>query len=780
MDSSKRELANLKESLKNLAQKLASKNSLSEMSPIVFPVLLQPGTGKACDIAHALVNSSPYITEITAVDDSRLLISLSGSTPEVPAIEGRLRHLAADLANPTTPTAPKGNTIVQRLYYNHDPLTVATIINAVYPNVKAQAMRPDLVILSDATDVDEGRREAALKSAQRTITRIDQPHPQVSVDAWSLQLATTDEKGLGKTIPILEDLAGAYNQAINQSLDAGWRYVACRLAQPGALDPLLQQYLTYKTQVNAASGTMTLVEPPSVPGQSAASPNQVRSCEDETDPIQASGSNQAQTAQQAPTKGHQFGLGFSTLYYPLTPNLIDMLVTLASLRYPREVAATMFDKMGTARPPGNNPDACRARDKKTYDEEIKRGEKASPARAYPEHLQLGCVRDVLMNELFAQRQAAPATSSLGQLRGALADFLFHYKLMVKYPDDFHSYLEPIAADTLDSALVPVVNAFDEDLSVLQASLQTQIAKAIHDQKKGITYGYGGLVNLKVLSAQAGAVKTATQNYFDATPPATLNDFLTNLQAAGAGAAKSPLTSMMTNLVPEKAAAEEAVTLLTALSQTLTPKTTTAHLGRGLDLDVTAHTLSGAIGAELDLSLKSTENGAGLIKAGSDKPTDDLNSRVSQHTVDTHVRLDSINLFRLSTLSSTLARGRPPWKPFDPVEVPVLGLVVKVPRKPNLVYTQSLVFVDAIVVPTAADLGYGVPISDDQVEVNAGYSTNIRRMEQFPDHFREKLLDYHNRIVACLNREYIDEHGAIRVARDGKPDGACDIAQFSLQ
>jgi hypothetical protein len=416
--------------------------------------------------------------------------------------------------------------------------------------------------------------------------------------------------------------------------------------------------------------------------------------------------------------------------------------------------------------------SCRERDGLYYGIKKANGIRSAEA-GHPENLQLECLYEVLVgNEgVFAASPSAQATSALGQLRAALADFLFHYKLEVEYRDEFHFYLEPMAADTLDSAFQPIVEAFDEDLSVFQDRLQLEIAGALKEDKS-IKYGYGGLVSVKVLGSQQGAVRTATQNYFDTTATPSLSDLFSNLQA-GSG---SSATSLATSLTPAAAAQ-----LAMALGQTLTPKPTTAHLGRGLDLEVTAHTLSGASGAELDLAVRSTENGAGVIQAGGTAKTDDLNSRVSQHTVETHVRLDSMRLFKVSTLGSTLARGQGPWKPFDPyIEIPLLGDLFARPRPPKEIYTQSLVFVDAVVVPTAADLGFGVPVNYDQMELEAGRYKTLTRFGDFPSHLGDRILQYHQQVVDCLNREYINSQGGVSIWADGKEQPACDLGNFNLK
>jgi len=796
-------------------------NNIAQPAPRVFAVALPAGRGGGCQVAKALINAIPEIYMITAVDDSRLLVTpardagpqSSGlvaifgklaaqvhrelelikvdpkepqnishllvalnswnpapNTEQIAEIENLLQSLRAAPANEPLHeklrlirillaldeplearirritaelSAPDPETDVIRLFYLHDPVAVATLINNAYTNVRAQPLFPDKVVLSEPVDRDERARAAAMKSARNTVAWLDEPHPQVGVDAWSLQLATSNGNDLGNVIPQLEDLVGTYNNAIDLSAQAGWQYLSGQIEDPANLDHLMREYLTYTTRVDQNGNVDRWALP--------------------TTPLSF--------------RGQGYGLGYSTLYYPLTPNLIDMLVTLASLNRPRTVALGMLERMEgpvwSNQPPRvHSPDLpCRTRDEQQY--QIKHDGKVIPNSPVPRYMQFECVYDALIQGLLAQPTIQPpATSALGQFRAALVDFLFHYKLMHEYPDDFHPYLEPMAADTLDSALQPFVDAFDEDMSVFQAQLQAQISERFKRFPK-IQYGYGGLVNLKVLGDDPGSVKTATQNYFDATPAPTLNDLFANLQAEGASLQESPFSSLVTSIAPAKT-----VELMTVLGQTLSAKATTAHLGRGLDMNVTAHTLSGAFGTELDLSVQSTENGAGLIQAGSTKTTDDLNSRVSQHTVDTKVRVDSIKLFKVSTLSGVLARGQAPWKPIDPLfEVPALGYLVNRPRKPNEVFTQSLVFVDAIVIPTAADLGFGVPYTDDQISESNQLYTKLHQLSDFPDHLGDRIMQYHQKIVDCLNREYIDSNGDVRDANNITRDPCyADVSQ----
>jgi len=726
----------------------------------VFSVVLPEGMGRACDVAHALVDAFPQIATVRAVSDTRMLITLNVDdgkcddratkccdSQQIPSV---LRKAIQAKANElTVPVEPKVKTIIQKLYYLHDPSAVATIISSAYPNLRVHALPPDSVVLTADVNQDAGleeerqagEKEDALRAAERAIAQLDRPHSQISIDAWALQLATSKPDDLQKKIPELEALVGEYDAAMNRSVEAGWTDLASVISKPGSLDPLLLQYLTATTRVDS-SGAVSLWR---YPNQSAKYANA------------------------------GYGLGYTSLYYPLTTNLIDMLVTLTSVNQPTVTASEMIDAMeGISRDSTGNAGReakahdpgvpCMSRDKALYQDPASHPSSATGRFA------MECVYDELVGGLYARNDTPQSTSALGQMRASLADFLFNYKLMEEYPHDFHPYLEPIAADTLDASFGPVVAAFDEDLQVFQAQLQQDIIESLKDAH-GLTYGYGGLVSLKVLGNQKGVVTTDVQNYFEAAQPATLNDLINNVQTEGASTSSTPLSSLVTSLAPAKA-----VELATAIGETLTPKPSAAHLGRGLDMTVTAHPLSGAYGAELDIEVKATENGAGIIQSGSATKSDDLNSRVSQHNVNTHVRVDSLKLFTISTLSSVLARSQKPWKPFDPVfEVPGLGLLVQKPRKPQQVYTQSLVFVDALIVPTAADLGNGVPMVFDLHETGANEFEILYSLDKLaPQHaLGERILQYHQGIVDCLNREYIGSDNLVHEYRDGAPREACD-------
>jgi hypothetical protein len=196
------------------------------------------------------------------------------------------------------------------------------------------------------------------------------------------------------------------------------------------------------------------------------------------------------------------------------------------------------------------------------------------------------------------------------------------------------------------------------------------------------------------------------------------------------------------------------------------------------MTVTPYTLTAADGAELDIDLTAKDNGASVVgaePAGSTTATDDLSSRVSNHHVKSHVRLESLKLFELSALDSTLARGKTPCKPIDPyLEIPVLGELVRIPRRPELIRQRSIVFLSAVVVPTAADLA-ATPIEEDRDGSSLDQpGRNLHSMANMSPQLLDRLKEYHRRMLACLSATVTDADG---VSSGCKPETMSQQAQL---
>jgi hypothetical protein len=686
-----------------------------------FAVPLPRGTANAEAISSVLNNKVRGAT-VAAVGPSRLLVTPLAADNSDPGHE-RLRDSIADLVKHlAVPAAGEPASVVpgvSHLFYFRDNAALATALNNVLPWVTASALGPDGISLAAAaaeTGADEdGISRAALKEAKRIIAQIDQPRPQLSLNVWSLQQSSMQNNNLNKRsarnrdedlrFQKVQSIVAQFNESVSRSVNNGWGYLRVRVNDPGVLDPAFAGYL-------ASAVTFVKVGEEPIPHALA-----------KPELVPAGAGNAA------------YGLGFEQLFTRLTPNLMNMLLALLATRNPWENANCMINRMegepGCAPPQlGDSSGNCQQADQSGYNSPVPR-------------LRLECTR-ALLKTLFTASEDGESNPALGKFRALVADFLFQYKLMIEYSGEFDPYMEPYAASQLDAELVSVVDAFETDLTALNYYVRGEMGKVLSGGgKNDESYDYSGIVSIKVLASNQALVQTSARNYFPATPPSTLADYATAL-----GNAESSQPAILKSNLPA-----DAVTASLAALAKATPPKQTVSIGREFDLTVTPYTLSGANGAELDIDVTSKDNGASIFTAGTATATssDDLASRVDNHHVKTHVRLQSLRLFEVSSLDSMLARGKTPWKPFDPyLEIPVLGELVRITRHPDLIRQRSTVFLSAVIIPTAADLA-STPFEEDV----SGSSP----MHRLGAPLLAKVWKYHSAMLDCFANTVTDVKGA---------------------
>jgi hypothetical protein len=755
-----RERTQLERDLRELVARLAVASPILQ----IFP--LPRGKGHACDVVTAIGRQMDGILSMAPVDDTRILVGVDPAKDAL-GLHKRLQELIDGLAVPLNLPALDVDSITMRLYYNHNANAVAAVVNNAFSDVKASAVDNDSVLLSVPSN-----GSTALTRAQQAIAMIDQPRPQVTLNTWALQLSSDRKDRLDPFVFRSRRLANQYNDVIQESILRGWGYLSRSLSQPDFLDPVFSNYLTKQASLDP-NGRCCVQKPGNAPG---------------------------------------YGLGYETLFKPLPPHLVYMLMTLAASRDPRVTAITVLDMIEGRAPSGflsqdeidaklllNSGKQCQVADNEFYEApsnqfppdyaETDVDDIIPPARL-PRYLALECVRHEL--GLLLARQGIASTSFLGQFRAALADFLYQNKMMAEYSPDFDPWSYPEAAAKLDAALIPIVDAFNWDMTVLQQNLFNRLTSRF-EKDKHLSYGSGGLVTVKVVAGNQATAETASQNYFPQNPTMKLEDLASALVSGGSGGNASSGGSAGNAGGQTGAQAAHAVMLAGTLSSVVaamaaykaaSPAQVTAKLGKGISVTATAYTLSSASGAELDINVMANENGAQMISANAAQaqPNDDLASRVSEQHVNTRVRMDSLKLFELSTMQSTIARMKTPWKPLDPVvELPLIdSLGIRgVRRKPDIIYHQSLVFIDATIVPTAADLGQTLYLKYDQVPSRRfpGHLGSAYRVEELGDEGWAAVLvrKGHIGLIKWFGSQYIDTDGQVRSAA---PDPDCVLATCS--
>ena len=129
-----------------------------------------------------------------------------------------------------------------------------------------------------------------------------------------------------------------------------------------------------------------------------------------------------------------------------------------------------------------------------------------------------------------------------------------------------------------------------------------------------------------------------------------------------------------------------------------------------------------------------------------------------------MRVDSIKLFDVSTLTATVAKSRSRFPLVPPlIELPYIGTVLGVPLPPAKEYHGSIAVLGAVVIPTAADLAVDLRFDLDHV-LDASSPRNcgtgerpckLRTAASADDLHRRPIADFHKQMVSCLARGQAD-------------------------
>ncbi len=552
---------------------------------------------------------------------------------------------------------------VVRLYHFREAGAIAEVLERKSSEDFVKSIGSDLVIIDAPPGEDERRHKL-----KRLIQQMDLPRPQISMRFFSSQLnAKGDDAALGDALGLghellrrrVRDLSGAMQGAIRRGV---WY--------------LSEQIRCYQ----ATSPSPSKIEPRACPEKGIqAIDHEARIFRDYI---------------QSPLReGENYTLAYRDAFAPFPASLSRLFLLLAATDNPSIEASKLVSVM-EGRWPGQyfksdlvvlcDPDGAVP---KQADSEPKADTSPRVFRSF----------GPLLAELLERGRGR-------RLRSALADYLFHYKWSVQYPDDFVSYDLRRSADTLDSLFGGLVEAFNADLEVCVdramrrlpweytdlekdnrrtrrqafedeiAGLKMQIKAASPEDKpdleealdgvkrraerdrgeherrkslgKKIGYASNGLVAVSSLSGRSAKVDGGVKHYFGFQKPISFGDALE--------AAKEALnddddeTSALDVLKndPRVAAANVALAIAKAAAD---PERTTVAISDGTSVEVTPMALSSAASAELEIKLKIGEREEPKQTKGDETKTARID-RIVQHTVEDTVRVESLKLFELSTFA----------------------------------------------------------------------------------------------------------------------------------
>jgi hypothetical protein len=337
---------------------------------------------------------------------------------------------------------------------------------------------------------------------------------------------------------------------------------------------------------------------------------------------------------------------------------------------------------------------------------------------------------------------------VGLFRAAIADFLFNYKMSQQYPHEFVPYDLTQSANTLNNALSPLIDAFNRDLwsyqMFVRADMQYQVEKlnSRTDERCCVKKLFGldkpsffndGVVTVRTISGQPTSVSVNSQSFLNGSTAPELPALLSSLASLGApgggGGGSSTTTAGTTTTTttttssvgsggspgPSAPPATGLFGIYGALPAVLANyQTSYAQIGRQLSFTATPRSLATASSAEIAVTLNADESAGGPLYTGPGATDPAFNtSRVANHDTTTRVRVDSIKLFEVSSFSAIVERSRSRFPLLPPfVEIPYIGTFAGIPLGTAKEFHSSTAIISAYVVPTAADIAYGLHFVSD--------------------------------------------------------------------
>jgi len=610
--------------------------------------------------------------------------------------------------------------------------------------------------------------DAWITEKKRALALLDLPQPQVLINTWSLQNSTNKADEYGRVVNRLHDTVNEFNDVIQSSITAAWRSVNADLRNPSndansGWEPTFHNYVSQRAILAVSSSTPTTV---AATATGAAAPVEV-----------ALPANTINRSGLGACKEAEYCLGYTSLLSSVNPRITDLLIGVIGAKNPLAIAENAIQQIQKI---------CVGCDKgfadaleKDLEKELgvdPQGTKFSSGAcqaknqqqliaSHGRYLPLECFRAAVQRagggELCgceSTGQPQPGASQFGLIRAALADFLFQYKMSSEYPHDFSPYDLSASAQALDGALAPFTEAFNEDLQTFQSYVRAKFIVDSHRlQGSSNAFLNSGIITVRTTSGDTATMSTGTQSFLDQSRASSVNELVTSITGANPAGSGSGLTGVLSNLSFNQAQVLEGA-LAAYQSRSL-------NISRQLNLTVKPRSLLGASAAETDVVLNA-DQGANAPNywspSGSGGSTTPDLSSVTQHDVTTHVRIDSVRLFEVSSFSAVLSKGRDKFPILPPfVELPYIGTLAGIPLKPATEYHTSSAMMSAIIVPTATDLAYTLRYVGDRVWTPvacswpadaAGTPCTVRRASSFQDFGNLPILEFHRQMLACIAAE----------------------------
>jgi hypothetical protein len=646
----------------------------------------------------------------------------------------------------------------------------APTVAAPAPTAAIAALEPDLLLFSTP---NPGNDEP-IAERKRILAQLDLPRPEMIINGWVLQNSTTNSQAIGAFASVLKELVGNYNDSLERVVLRSWGFVRSRIASGNFFDPAFYHYVSDR-YVGSVQSPINGKDPQAAAQQFLDSSRAKLTFPDGTTP-----------ADFGICPADQYCLGYNNLFQPLKPRLTDVLLALVAAK---NTKTEVDDSITATEGPANlaGPSFCEGQSinqrehcKRIWkDLDLDRDEMNAcenldlrltlgsafpppPLGEPPARVFLRCFKQEAEKLLAGEIPEDPTTSpsGAGLMRAAVANFLFNYKMSQQFPHEFKAYDLSQSADGLNSALSPLVDALNRDITTFQRYVRADVVYQVERLNRDYdgrccakrlfgldkpSFFNEGIVTVRTISGQWTYASTTSQSFLNTSSAPQLTDVLNSLTGAATGAGSAagagsgtPPPAPISALFPTAGALGSAKLAAAFLNNY---QTTYAQIGRSLALSAIPRSLATASAAEIVVSLNADESATPPLYVSGPQSGQNANiSRVANHDTSTRVRIDSLKLFELSSFSAVLQRSRsriPLIPPF--VDLPYIGTIAGIPLPPATEYHQSTALLSAMVVPTAADIAYGLQFEFDQTADGAKETCSLLKSAKDDDRCRLRSL-----------------------------------------
>ena len=701
--------------------------------------------------------SSNAIVSITQPPGTNIQIN-SDTTPCV------LAGLASGNSNgcASSPAAPSGATAAPSPAPTPAAQTPLAMNSVAVAAGTGEQIPPDLLVYSDTNSGDDSQ----VLERDRILAQLDLPRPEMILSAWVTQDSAASQETIGAFNNLVNGIVTGYDKEFENVVLRGWESVKQLSALPDYFNEPFRSYIadrflsdTFEAQ-NSGNTAQEM-------SQAFLDHSEVKLAE----PVLPAARREFGICEK-----QRYCLGYNNLFSPVKPGLTDLLLTIIAAQNPVLAANTAIAAVEGIAPPlageadcnmtGNRetlkrcdaiwqnldlnhispppqPPSCAERDF--------RGILGSFLATGEARVHLQCFKqeaDRLLNTGSGPSDSPPYGAGL--LRAAVADFLYNYKISQQFPHDFSPYDLSYSADALNNALSPLIDAFNRDLWSYQLFVRADMQYRVEDLNARTdgrccvkrlfnldkpSFFNDGVITVRTISGQPTTVNTTSQSFLNSSTAPELSTLLNSLAGIGAssagGGSSSSTTSGTTTTTTTTTTSGGSTSgspssgggssgLLGKYSSLAAVlgnyQTTYAQIGRQLDFTATARSLAAASSAEITVSLNADESAGGPLYTGPGATDPGANtSRVASHETTTRVRVDSIKLFQVSSFSAIVERSRSRFPLLPPfVEIPYIGTFAGIPLGPAKEFHSSSAIISAYVVPTAADIAYGLRFESDLV------------------------------------------------------------------